>query len=119
MNIDYEMVLNQVNVIRDQDGLENIVKRVEWVVKFFDADNPVTKSTAAVETYLPTESLSSESFVAFEDLTHTQIMQWAFDLEGGNAFLDALLEGGHADNLAKLLSDAALLQKDLDIIPEA
>ena len=119
MNIDYEMVLNQVNVIRDQDGLSDIVKRVEWFIKFFDADNNVAKSTAVVESYLPTDSLSSESFVAFENLTHSQIMQWAFDHEGGNAFLDALLEGGHADHLAKVIADAELLQKDLDTIPEA
>lgn len=119
MNIDYAMSLQNVWAIDSQDSFQDVVKKVNWVVEFFDTANPNIKSTGGVESYLNTNSLSADSFTSYENLTQTQILQWALDAEGGTAFLDQLLDGGHAANLEKLIQDASYTYKDVALLAEA
>lgn len=118
MNIDYEMALKEVYTIPQQDSVVDVVVKVNWMVSFFDTDHPNAKSTGGVTTYLDTDSINADSFVAYEDVTQTQILQWALDAQGGTLFLDQLLEGGHADNVAALVRDSAYVRKDTDLIPQ-
>lgn len=119
MNIDYEVTLTAVAAIDQQDTFNDVVKKVTWLIGFFDTANPTIKSNAAVESYLNTDSLSSDTYVPYANVTHTQILQWALDAEGGTAFLDQLLEGGHAANLEKLVADASYTEKDISVLAEA
>lgn len=119
MNIDYAMNLQSVWAIDNQDSLQNVVKKVNWVVEFFDTNNPDIKSTGGVESYLDTDSITADTFTSFDNLTQTQILQWALDAEGGTAFLDQLLEGGHAANLEKLIQDASYVYKDIELLAES
>ena len=119
MNIDYEMTLSDVSVIAQQDTFTNVVKRVVWLIDFFDTSQPTIKSTGSVETYLNTDDVSADTFSPFESLTQTQILQWAFDAEGGTVFLDELLEGGHATMVEKLVTDASYIVKSVTEISEA
>lgn len=118
MNIDYEMTLSDVSVIAQQDTFTDVVKRVVWLVDFFDTSQPTIKSTGNVETYLNTDAVSADTFSPFENLTQTQILQWAFDAEGGTAFLDQLLEGGHAAHVEKLVVDGSYIVKSVTEISE-
>ncbi len=119
MNIDYSMVLESVSVIDQQDTLTDVVKRVVWRVSFFDTANPDITTDGTVETYLNTDSIAPDSFSDYQDLTHTQILQWALDEQGGASFLDHLLEGGHAAMLEKLIADSVFTEKDIELIPES
>ena len=118
MNIDYEMALDEVYSIPQQDNMVDVVAKVQWTVSFFDTDHPNVKSSGGVTTHLATDSINADSFVAYEDVTQTQILQWALDAQGGTLFLDQLLEGGHADNVAILVRDSAYVRKDIEIIPQ-
>ena len=118
MNIDYTMKLKSVSVIDQQDTFTNVIKRVEWAVNFFDTAIPHVISKATVETYLDTNTISADSFTSYENITQTQILQWALDAEGGTAFLDQLLEGGHAAHLERSIADASLTDKDVDLLLE-
>tara|TARA_A200000159_G_scaffold70951_1_gene65892 strand:+ start:687 stop:1046 length:360 start_codon:yes stop_codon:yes gene_type:complete len=119
MNIDYTMKLRSISVIDQQDTFTNVIKRVEWVVSFFDTATPHVISDGTVETYLNTDAISADTFTPYDNLTHTAILQWALDAEGGTAFLDQLLEGGHAAHLEKSIADASLTDKDVDLLLEA
>lgn len=119
MNIDYTMKLRTISVIDQQDTFTNVVKKVEWAVSFFDTATPHVTSDGSVETYLNTDDISADTFTPYDNLTQTAILQWALDAEGGTTFLDHLLEGGHAAHLEKLLADASLTDKDVDLILEA
>lgn len=119
MNIDYAMSLQNVWAIDNQDSFQDVVKKVNWVVEFFDTNHPDIKSAGSVESYLNTDSISADSFTSYENITQTQILQWALDAEGGTAFLDQLLEGGHAANLEKLIQDASYTYKDIALLAEA
>ncbi|WP_348681569.1 hypothetical protein [Alteromonas mediterranea] len=119
MNIDYAMSLQNVWAIDNQDPHQDVVKKVSWVVEFFDTNNPDIKSTGGVESYLDTDSISADTFTPYENLTQTQILQWALDAEGGTAFLDQLLEGGHAAHLEKQIQDASYTYKDVALLPES
>lgn len=118
MNIDYEMALQTV-AVATQDSFADVVKKVVWVVSFFDTGNPTIKSHGTVETYLDTDGVTSDTFTPFDNLTQTQILQWALDYHGGSSFLDSLLEGGHAANLEKLIADSTLTDKDVALIAES
>jgi len=118
MNIDYEMTLKEVYTIPQQDSMVDVVVKVNWMVSFFDTDHTNAKSTGGVTTYLDTDSINADSFVDYEDVTQTQILQWALDAQGGASFLDQLLEGGHADNVAILVRDSAYVPKDIEIISQ-
>ena len=118
MNIDYEMTLNEVYTIPQQDNMVDVVVKVQWTISFFDTDHTSARSTGAVTTYLDTDSINADSFVDYEDVTQTQILQWALDAQGGTSFLDQLLDGGHADNVAILVRDSAYVRKDIEIISQ-
>lgn len=119
MSIDYTMALRSVSVINEQGSMANIVKRVLWSIRFFDTDHEEIGSEATVETYLDTDALGADSFTPYENVTQTQILQWAFDKQGGQEFLDQLLEEYHSALLAKLISDASYTEKDIELLPEA
>ena len=119
MNIDYAMSLQNVWAVDSQDSFQDVVKRVNWVVEFFDTANPDVKSIGSVESYLDSGSITADTFTSYDNVTQTQILQWALDAEGGTAFLDQLLEGGHAANLEKLIQDASYTYKDIGLLAEA
>lgn len=116
MNIDYEMNLRSIEVIPQQDTFTDVLKRIVWEVEFFDTGNPDIKSKGGVETYLNTDALSANTFVDYTNLTKTQILEWVLAAQGGTAFLDELLEGGHAATLEKKILDSTLVEKDAELL---
>lgn len=118
MNIDYEASIDFVKCIPSQDELENIVKLVRWNIRFFDTENPETvQSIAAVETVLDTDGLDSSSFISWDTITHSKILEWCLAKHNGNEFLDSLLEGGHAAHLEQLRFSESLTMMDMEVVP--
>lgn len=119
MNIDYTMELIDVKVIPSQDTFTNIVKKIEWEITFFDTENEEdVTSKARVLSLLDTDSLSDSSYIPWDSITQTQILQFGLDTEGGLDFLDHLLENGHAGILADKKTELAFVRKNVELIPE-
>lgn len=117
MNIDHAASLEEVRVIAAQGEFSDVVKKIFWKISFYDVDNPSDVSCdAVVETYLDTENLDANTYIGWENITQANILQFALDAEGGESFIDALLDGGHRDNLEKQKGDLALQQKDIALI---
>lgn len=74
--------LNQVYVYPDFEGKQNVIKKVVFSIDFKRED---CVSTAIVEAILDTTNL--QEFVEIDLLTDDQIIQWAFEKEGGDALL--------------------------------
>lgn len=117
MNIDYSTKLVRVGCVDSQDSYTDVVKHIAWEVSFFDTSNPEVKTMGHIETVLDTENLNADSYVLFSDVSKAQILAWALTKQGGNDFLDGLLEAGHAARLEELLRIASYTQKDVDLIP--
>jgi len=118
METDYAMGLTAIHVIDQQDFAKDVVKRVMWQITFFDKADTSVSSTALVETYLDTNSLSQDSYTAYDSLTQVMILEWALAAQGGTAFLDQILEGGHKAQLLKVKGDQALTERNFENIPE-
>lgn len=92
MHIDYSATLISLKTIPEQDGKQDICKQVVWEIKFFETTYPdQVWSVASIDTILDTDTLS-DSFVEFADLTQQKILQMALDHQGGDSFLDQLME---------------------------
>lgn len=119
MTIDYTTEVNVVRCIATQGDLTDVVKYIEWEVRFFDTSEPNIASIATIHTELDTDNVSSDSFVAFADVTKAQLAAWGLAKHGGTDFLDGLLDGGHASRLEELLRVSSYAPKDVDLIPAA
>lgn len=116
MEIDYTAELLKVKVIPSQDGFIDIVKEVEWKIKFYDIDHEDNVWTNAhVHSVLNTDSL--DSFITWDNITQQQILQFALENEGGTEFLDHLLAGGHAARLQAQKDNLSYVEKDIPLIP--
>lgn len=117
MTIDYTTEVRAVRCITAQGDLTDVVKYIEWDVRFFDISAPDTVSIASINTELDTDNVSSDSFIAFGDVTKANLAAWGLAKHGGTDFLDGLLDGGHAARLEELLRIASYTPKDVDLIP--
>lgn len=117
MALDYTAELIAVKTIPEQDGLTDIVKKVEWIITFFDTEQPEATSIGQVRSVLNTDSIDSSSFVAWENMTQVKILEFALAQEGGSAFLTHLLEHGHSAMVAEKKLDLSYNKKDPELIP--
>ncbi|MDC1437136.1 hypothetical protein N8303_07845 [Gammaproteobacteria bacterium] len=107
MNIDYEAKILEIYTIPEQDGRENVVKKVLWQVEFFDADfRRAVNSLGQICTYLNTGTLS-DSFIDYSGITQQQVLQLCLDHEGGSDFLEHL-QGAHEADLSAQYDDRYL-----------
>lgn len=74
--------LIQVNVYPEYAGRQNVVRHVMWAIKFERAG---FSSTAFVETFLDADNISE--FVPANEIGTERLLQWAFEAQGGDAFL--------------------------------
>lgn len=87
--IEYKLYLLDIQIIPTLDTLENVVKKVLWAIEFYDTDNPeIFKSVGAVETILDTNNIAVEDFVQINSLSHSQIIEWVFAIQGGEEFIE-------------------------------
>jgi hypothetical protein len=85
--------LTAVYVLPEFSGHQNVIRRVVWGIQFEDAGYI---SEAAVDTILPIDTI--EQFIPANQVGNEKALQWAYDAQGGDAFL-AQLEPFHADQI--------------------
>ena len=68
-----------IEYIKDQDGLTNVAKNVHWFCEKKVGDQ---YGNCWGNEQLDIGDLSSDSFVAFEDLTEEQVLYWVKDSMG-------------------------------------
>tara|TARA_E500000318_G_scaffold109753_1_gene123446 strand:+ start:1259 stop:1588 length:330 start_codon:yes stop_codon:yes gene_type:complete len=100
---DYQ--IDEVHVYPELNGRQNVIERVVWILNFHDGD---FTSSANIETYLEVSG-DLDDFIDADDVTDEQIYQWVLEKQGGNAFLDMLLQM-HTENLTELKKQAQLVQ---------
>lgn len=93
MTISTSKLLIAVHVIPEHAGRQNVVRRVMWILRF---SREGLNSDAFVETVLDVDSL--ENFIAANEIGTERLLQWAFEAQGGNAFV-AHLQPRHEEQI--------------------
>lgn len=93
MTISTSKHLVAVHVSPDYAGRQNVVRRVVWALRF-SRDGFI--SDAFVETVLSVDSL--ENFIPANEIGTERLLQWAFEAQGGNAFV-AHLQAYHEEKI--------------------
>jgi hypothetical protein len=92
MNITRALVA--VYVYPEFAGRMNVVRRVHWLLKF---EQDGFSSDAYVETFLNVDNITN--FIPANEIGTDQVLQWAFDTQGGDEFVDTL-RPYHAEQIA-------------------
>ena len=77
--------LNQVFVIPEHNGNQNVIRRVLWCL-CFEKDGVV--SEAGVETFLDVDNI--QNFIPINEVGDDRLLEWVFAAQGGDAFIDFL-----------------------------
>jgi len=113
MAVTYETSLDRVLTTNEVSGFTDVVKMVVFRTTFFDSDYADKNedgtykwcSSAGAEVYIDIDSLDADTFVAFADVTQKKICEWAFTKQGGNDYVNDLLDSFHRANLARVVGD--------------
>lgn len=92
MNITRALVT--VYVYPEYAGRTNVVRRVQWILRF---EEDGFSSDAYVETFLSVDDITN--FIPANEIGTDRVLQWAFDAQGGDAFVDTL-RPYHAEQIA-------------------
>lgn len=87
--------LMAVFVYPEHAGRTNVVRTVHWNIEFEDGG---MRSNAFIETNLNVDNLTN--FIPANEIGNERVLQWAFDAQGGNAFLD-IIRPYHEDQIAQ------------------
>lgn len=93
MTIQRSLQIHEINVYPEYNGKQNVIRRVVVRVTF---SKDGAESIGLIESVLSVIDLSN--FVAIEELTDQQIIDWAIDAQGGEAMLSGL-EAIHQEEL--------------------
>lgn len=91
MNI--SKVLVNVFTLPEYQGRQNVICRVHWVVRF---EEDGFSSTAGVETFFDVDNI--QNFIPANEVGNQRILQWATDVQGGDAFM-AQLSAIHGEDI--------------------
>ena len=114
MAILYKTSLERIEVYPELNGNTNVIRVVVWNINFYDEAQPDVMTFGQAETLLP-EPTSSSGFSDIATLTKDNILQWAFETEGGEAFIDTLRTFAE-EHLAYLLQKAGTVEYDIATI---
>jgi hypothetical protein len=78
--------LFEVGVRQEYNGKVNVVHRVRWGLVF---RRDTFEAASAFETFLPVEDLSN--FISIENLSKEQVLNWAYQHENGDVFIERFL----------------------------
>jgi hypothetical protein len=83
---------------------ENVIARVMWVIRF---EEDGFTSEAFVETFLDTNTI--ENFIPANQVGNSQVLQWAFDTQGGEGFVQSI-QPRHEQEIAYKRSTAGQVE---------
>lgn len=92
MNITRALVA--VYVYPEFAGRMNVVRRVQWLLRF---EENGFSSGGYVETFLNVDDITN--FIPANEIGTDRVLQWAFDAQGGDAFVETL-RPYHAEQIA-------------------
>lgn len=95
-------VLAAVYVYPEHMGRVNVIRRVDWFLCFEEGG---FRSDAFIETTLDVDNITN--FIPANQVGNDRVLQWAFDAQGGEGFVD-LIRGHHADEIAQKKAIAQL-----------
>lgn len=87
--LNYNFTLQEVGVYPSLADYDNVIKRVVWYIIFSDTELEDEQISVYLETTLDTDDL--ENFVEIQNLTKEQILQWAFEVQGGQVYIDKMI----------------------------
>jgi hypothetical protein len=96
----YTFKINAVDCYTSKDGLEKVAYNVHW--SYFGTDGTYTASMIGVQSVGEPDP---ENFVAFEELTEEQVVEWisaAMDVEQMQTNLDSQIENLAAPKVVTL-----------------
>lgn len=82
-NIKYEWIFSTPKVLISEDGLDNIVKSVNWtlVAKLNDETLDKKNYIAIYDTTTNFSNIEPKQFVPFDELTKQQVISWIESVE--------------------------------------
>ena len=83
-----------VYVYPEYAGRTNVVRRVQWLLRF---EEDGFGSDAFVEAFLNVDDITN--FIPANEIGTERVLQWAFDAQGGDAFVETL-RPYHAEQIA-------------------
>jgi len=124
MAVTYETSLDRVLTTNEVSGFTDAVKFVQFTITFFDSDYADKNSDgtykwcseAGVEVYIDIDTLDADTFIAFGDLTQKKICEWAFAKQGGNDYLNGLLDAYHKAHMERILDDRLCTEQTISDI---
>tara|TARA_B100000214_G_scaffold357782_1_gene317732 strand:+ start:1066 stop:1449 length:384 start_codon:yes stop_codon:yes gene_type:complete len=124
MAVTYETSLDRVLTTNEVSGFTDVVKFVQFTITFFDSDYADKNSDgkykwcteAGVEVYIDIDSLDADTFIAFADVTQKKICEWAFTKQGGNDYINNLLDAYHKAHLERILGDRLCTEQTISDI---
>lgn len=103
-----ELTLNQIFVWPQQNGLNNVIGKVNWSISF---NRNGAQSRGQVDTLL--SQPQAAEFVPIEQVTPDQALDWALAAQGGTAYVDYLYRIHHNERLTYLERQVGLVPWDL------
>lgn len=79
-------VLAAVYVYPEHMGRVNVIRRVDWFLRFEESG---VRSDAFIETTLDVGNITN--FIPANQVGNDRVLQWAFDAQGGDQFLQMIL----------------------------
>ena len=73
MALEYKWTINNIKCYSNYNGLNNIVKNVDWS---FSCTNTDTNTTATVSSYSEFSNPETENFIQYSDLTINNVIDW-------------------------------------------
>lgn len=107
--------LTKVEVLPNYNDFENVVRQVHWNITFTDPYHTDITSTGAVVTILDIDEISD--FADITELTKSQILDWAYNKQGGQAFIDAILPV-HQDDIFRQKQLIGVVEYDIENLGE-
>jgi hypothetical protein len=112
MNTTISFFTDKIYTAATVNGLRDVVSKVVWVM-VLERNGATTK--AVVSTILDTASITQESFKPVTQLTADEVLGWAIQAEGGDAFLEHIKQI-HEPMLARAEFEKTLVVWDIPLL---
>lgn len=103
MAINYTWVINQLNCLVDQDGLQDVINVIHWTYNATEIDDEGKEWFASMYSTSNVEQPNPQNFVPYPDVTEDQVISW----------LEAILPV--SDMQASLASNIYLQQHPIEV----
>lgn len=85
--MNYKFKIDNITGFPEHNGLTNVIATVYWSIAF---ENNGGNSLAGGETVLNLSNIDPATYIAVQDVSEQQIIDWVLAIEGGQEFIDKL-----------------------------